>query len=155
MLVWFWSTFSSQKISFRTMPGKYISLQLPLPSYWRRDGKWRVTLVSIVTLFSLSFRDEAKLLVSDFPRSKFCMMRDLQLRWSNTTDSPMTRVGKGSISDQGHKVRRDASKLIFLIHGSIKLNIKVSGWLYQSKIHMPHFVYQENYESIPLWLWFR
>ena len=55
----------------------------------------------------------------------------------------------------GHKVRRDASKLIFLIYGSIKLNIKVSGWLYQSKIHMAHFVYQENYQSIPFWLWFR
>ena len=36
---------------------------------------------------------------------------------------------------QGHKVRRNTLKLIFLIYESTKPNIEVSGWLCQIKIH--------------------
>ena len=34
---------------------------------------------------------------------------------------------------QSHKVRRDTLKLIFLIFGSTKPNMEVSGWLYKTK----------------------
>ena len=50
-----------------------------------------------------------------------------------------------SRENQGYKVRRDTLKLISLIHGSNKPNIEVSGWLYQTKLHIT----QQNYQSIP------
>ena len=54
-------------------------------------------------------------------------------------------------STQGNKVRSDTLKLIFFIHGSPKPNIDVVGWLKQIKIHINHIIYQENYQTIPLY----
>ena len=34
-------------------------------------------------------------------------------------------------------------------NGSTKPNTEVSGWPYQTKNHITHNVYQENYQSIP------
>ena len=52
---------------------------------------------------------------------------------------------------QGHtwSNRRNTLKLIFLIYGSAKPNIEVSGWLYQTKINLTHTAYQENYQNTP------
>ena len=50
---------------------------------------------------------------------------------------------------QGHKARSDTSKLIFFTYRSNKPNIKFSGRLYQTKIHITHVVSQGNYQSIP------
>ena len=40
-------------------------------------------------------------------------------------------------------VRRDTLKRIFLVYWRTKPNIKVSNWLYQTKMHITHIVHQE------------
>ena len=46
-------------------------------------------------------------------------------------------------------VRKHTRISDFLIFLSTKPKIKVSDWLFQSKIHITHIVYQENYQNIP------
>ena len=43
----------------------------------------------------------------------------------------------------------DSLKLIILIYGSTKPNMRVGGWLYWTKIHITQIFYQETYQSIP------
>ena len=67
---------------------------------------------------------------------------------------PFSRVSPPSFtlyaSAQGHKVRRyTLIETDFLDIWKYQPNIEVCGWPYQTKIHITHIVYQENYQSIP------